>query len=699
MRNKNLFRITILSFLLATSVIAQAQIGAETDSQEKLTELKFNLKNEPKGFDNYSYMMVYFNENKVYNVGNVEVCSVRGTVLDLAMNPTGASFAVIGLKDNSTIVYIYEANVEDKLITRLKDEGFVTTMAYAPDSKKLVLANVENKLRILETRDYTLVSEIDAPLAAQQIAISANNYYLAAVSNSNVVIWNFETNEIRKELVMEQNVNSISFSEDSNSMALLLSDGTMTIYDTKTFLPINTYTGLDDAIACKFHPEGKYMLVLTADNNIAVFNLIDSTERTDYTNINGNTTDISIIQDYVDASKCYMLYNDLTSLNVKQLGQISPFYGKLMAGELDARMNTWLQMMDGESLDEYNDRVNDDTRMQQMQLIERDIATRMADSLLDKSDVSTGSYNLESNVLTLEFSTMPAIFLAVPEADVNDFMDVNDLEFTNVVYALTDDDKFEIIYADVYNKKGDKSYVYDNLDRASLSYLESEDDFVSLELIQQSNMDKIKLEEIKEEVVNVAKSENVISDNTTISVNANVVLDTDANGEKITNYILEFKYSVSKEYSTKEDFKPGKYKIEESGAATSMSEIIKKVLEGEFSQYVAEGKKLKIKITGNADALAIVGKIPYDGCYGEYKAEPIYKNGVLTTVSVNKREGVTQNEQLAFLRACCIRESLNKNVPSLSEMDVEFIHYIELLEGKGGEFRRIKVEFTFVDAF
>ena len=100
-----------------------------------------------------------------------------------------------------------------------------------------------------------------------------------------------------------------------------------------------------------------------------------------------------------------------------------------------------------------------------------------------------------------------------------------------------------------------------------------------------------------------------------------------------------------------------------------------------------------------ADALPINGSIAYDGCYGDFEGEPVYKNDDLGNITVTKKAGITGNEQLAFLRATGVREYIKANVPSLSQMDVNYIHNIEIAKGKGGEYRRISVDFTFVDAF
>ena len=381
------------------------------------------------------------------------------------------------------------------------------------------------------------------------------------------------------------------------------------------------------------------------------------------------------------------------------MSALAPFYTKLLADELEERMNDWMKQMPGETLEEYNLRVNEETRAKQMLLFEQEIATRMADNLVQMSEVSLGNYNPESNMLAVNFNTMPTIYLEVPSEDIADFMDPGSLEFRNAKYGLTANDKFELIYADVFNKTSGKTYTFNNLERRSLDFLKSDDSFVPLDLIQQSNMEELKLQEIKENIVNLAKQKNTISDHTNIEVNARVISDVNADGKKVMNYRINFSYVVEKGFSAQEDFAPGKYKAEQSGAAASMLSIIKEAFETEFAPYVKSGKKLVVKITGMADALPINGKIAYDGCYGDFINEPVYKDNNLSSITVTKAEGITMNEQLAFLRAEGVRNYISTNIDGFSTMNTSYQHYIEVTEGKGGEYRRINVELTFVDAF
>ena len=151
--------------------------------------------------------------------------------------------------------------------------------------------------------------------------------------------------------------------------------------------------------------------------------------------------------------------------------------------------------------------------------------------------------------------------------------------------------------------------------------------------------------------------------------------------------------------SAKEDFPSGGYNIEKSNAAMSLMKIIKNAFEGDFSKYLAEGKQVKVIITGSADASPIRGRIAYDGRYGEFTDEPYYKDGNLDNITVTKSSGITQNEQLALLRAAGVHSYIEKNVTTLNNTKNDYEYHVEVAKERGGEFRKINVEFVIMDAF
>ena len=130
-----------------------------------------------------------------------------------------------------------------------------------------------------------------------------------------------------------------------------------------------------------------------------------------------------------------------------------------------------------------------------------------------------------------------------------------------------------------------------------------------------------------------------------------------------------------------------------------MLKIVKDAFEGDFAQYIKEGKKINIKISGTADGTPIVHGIPYDGVYGDFDNEIVYKDGQMTGISVNTKDLIKQNEQLAFLRAYGVCDFLTKNVANLKDMNTDYQYHISVAEGNGAEFRRITTEFTLVDVY
>lgn len=302
------------------------------------------------------------------------------------------------------------------------------------------------------------------------------------------------------------------------------------------------------------------------------------------------------------------------------------------------------------------------------------------------------------NMLTLEFNNMPSIYLTVPVSELEG-MDVGSLEFTNTQYGLNDKDEFELVYTEVINKKTGKKYVFDNTERKSLAFLESDDNFVPFEQLQGAKMEELKLEEIKNKIMKNAQEQNIISDHTKIDVHTKVANATDASGKNIFNYDVDVSYTVDEEFSAKDDFAPGRFKVEESNAAQAMLAIVKKALEEDFAKYTTEGKQVKVQITGMADALPFSRTVAYDGCYGDFEQEPVHKNGELSNITVTKSTGIGENDQLAYLRAMGVKDYIEKNIPALQKMKTSYDTYIEVSENKGGEYRRIGVKFTFIDVF
>ena len=692
-------------FLLAVGLsIAPCQLFA----QEGLagSHREFTQKVTPELFDNESYFVLYISGGKVYNIRSFEVDPELNYARNITIQPGSQDCAVITkkkagaeLKSDKVPSAVYVKKSGAKVFNRfIKDKVEMLSIAYAPNGKRLAVGYANNSVNFYDTKKYELLTSFTPGIKPALLALSVNEYFAAVTDGKSIEVWNIMDMNLRKKLQSSAVVDSISFSNDNSMMAVLTADGTATIYDTKTFNEVNTIKGLGEGIFCKFHPENKYLGVTTNRNTIVMLNLKDSDDKVEIKGEDG-LNHFNYCSDYNDPNVLFLLYASGNDLVWEPLSSLKDNLGQMLLEKVNTKMNEWMKKRDDESMDEYRIRVNDETRAKQMLDFEHELATDMAGDIINRQNVKFGNYNTNSGLLAVDFDGLPSIMLDVPRDEIATIGAPSDLTFTNTVYAINDKDEFEVIYTEALNKQTGKKYVYDNLDRKSVTAMTLDEDFVPLELIQQSNMEEMILKDIKEKVMEKAKLENKITDHTHINVNTEVINDVDANGKKILNYKVGYNYEVEQDFVAKDDFASGRYKTSESNAAMSMLKIVEEAFSNDFAQYIKPGKRIKIKVSGSADAAPIHGTIPYDGCYGEYDNELCYKNGVLSKISVNKASGVTENEQLAFLRASGVKDYIANNITSLKDMVSDYEYNIELSDKKGGEYRRISVEFLFFDAF
>ena len=148
-----------------------------------------------------------------------------------------------------------------------------------------------------------------------------------------------------------------------------------------------------------------------------------------------------------------------------------------------------------------------------------------------------------------------------------------------------------------------------------------------------------------------------------------------------------------------DDYALGKYTIENSNACMLMCNFLKDKLENDLVEYLKEGTKVDVKITGATDGTPIRTKIAYKGEYGDFTEKPITLNGMPYSMTVTQKTGVTTNGQLAFLRTQGVEHFLKTQVDPLKHTENTFHEYAVENKEKGGGYRRVSVEMTIHDAF
>ena len=618
-------------------------------------------------------------------------------------NPTGSSIALLRAKNPISIYSFRDRNkklfeLKEKR-KKLKAKPMPVSMCYSADARSFIVGNSLGEIVIYDTKEYMPLAYIQGEAPATALAMSSNNYFIAAAAGQNINIWNFQTKELRKAIPMPAVVKEVTFSPDAALLAVTTDDNHLTIIDTKNWDKVDIFDKLGGTLSSpSFHPEGKYISVVKDGKNIEIINLKNGVVEQDIVDPIGGVTGGRFFKNNQN-SEVFLLTNRTKQMVFWDANGLNPFYGKIMGREVDAKMNEWVKMMQGESMEDYAIRVNDETRIKQQQLFAQEVATALAGDRISMDNPFIDGYDASNNMLNIGFKGLPSIGLEVPSNEAGDFKD-GKMKFSNAVYVLNDKDEFELAYVEVTNETTNKVYIYDNIGRTKLTALEADENFVPLEIMQQATREEAQLAEIKEQVIEEKKQDKLITDNTQINVKTEVIPGVDANGKKILNYKVGYQYEViNKEFSAKEDFPSGGYNIERSNAAMSLMKIIKNAFEGDFAKYLSEGKQVKVIITGSADAAPIRGRLAYDGRYGEFVDEPYYKDGNLDNITVTKAGGITQNEQLALMRAAGVKTYIEKNVTTLGNTKNEYEYHVEVAKERGGEFRKINVEFVIMDAF
>lgn len=653
-------------------------------------------------FDNTTFCTAYLSNGSLYTMRDISVADLRD-VEQLVFNPTGSSIALIRKKKP---VSIYSFRNRNKKLFELKEKRkklkakpLPVSMCYGADARNFVVGNTLGEIVVYDTKEYLPQAYIQCDVPATALAMSSNNYFIASANAKEVRIWNFQTKKLRTSIPMPANVQCLTFSPDASMLAVVTDDNRLTIIETKNWEKVDIFDKLGGVLSSpSFHPEGKYISVVKDGKDIAIINLKSSVVEQTLNESMGGVTGGRFLKNN-QTGEIFLLSNRPKQLMFWDANALNPFYGKMVNGEVDSKMNEWVKMMQGESMEDYAIRVNDETRAKQQQLFAQEVATELAGDRISIDNPFVGDYDASSSMLNIGFKTLPSIALEVPADEAVGFKE-GGMKFDNAVYVLNDKDEFELAYVEVTNETTNKVYIFDNIGRTKLTALEADDNFVPLEIMQQATREEAQLTELKEQVIEEKKQDKLITDNTQINVKTEVIPGVDADGKKILNYKVGYQYEViNKEFSAKEDFPSGGYNIEKSNAAMSLMKIIKNAFEGDFSKYLAEGKQVKVIITGSADASPIRGRMVYDGRYGDFVDEPYYKDGNLDNITVTKAGGITENEQLALLRAAGVKTYIEKDVTTLANTKNEYEYHVEVAKERGGEFRKINVEFLIMDAF
>ena len=225
-------------------------------------------------------------------------------------------------------------------------------------------------------------------------------------------------------------------------------------------------------------------------------------------------------------------------------------------------------------------------------------------------------------------------------------------------------------------------------ERFHYRYLKKEN---TLEQIQKDNVERQRSWQEEIEAMKAGLDEGGrVSDNVKVTVTT---------GVQHLDLVVSVAYETVVVTESADDYALGKYTIENSNACMLMCNFLKNKMENELAEYLKEGAKVDVRITGATDGTPIRSKIAYKGEYGDFTDKDIILNGNPCKMTVTQKTGITTNGQLAFLRTQGVEHFLKTEVEPLKHTDNTFQEFAVENKEKGGGYRRVSVEMTIHGAF
>ena len=237
----------------------------------------FDSQKKINAFDNTTFCTAYLSDGALYTMRDIAINDMR-KIERIVFNPTGSSIALLRAKNPISIYSFRDRNkklfeLKEKR-KKLKAKPMPVSMCYSADARSFIVGNSLGEIVIYDTKEYMPLAYIQGEAPATALAMSSNNYFIAAAVGQNINIWNFQTKELRKAIPMPAVVKEVTFSPDAALLAVTTDDNHLTIIDTKNWDKVDIFDKLGGTLSSpSFHPEGKYISVVKDGKNIEIINL------------------------------------------------------------------------------------------------------------------------------------------------------------------------------------------------------------------------------------------------------------------------------------------------------------------------------------------------------------------------------------------------------------------------------------------
>ena len=220
-----------------------------------------------------------------------------------------------------------------------------------------------------------------------------------------------------------------------------------------------------------------------------------------------------------------------------------------------------------------------------------------------------------------------------------------------------------------------------------------------LKRLRQTTMQREKKmnKQIQQMLVNLPNAEKLY-DETFVRITTQVVEDTTEEGSPEINFVYNISYNCHHFEGTEDDYPSGAYLWSTSNSCRAICNLTKSMIESELSDIFTAGRTTTITITSTTDA-AEIQHIDYKGEFGDLRYMPAVFNDENVRISVDQKDGITTNAQLAYLRARSVQSFLDEQVGVLKQSQNEYRFVTRCFDMTGPHYRRSSLQIVVHGAF
>ena len=173
------------------------------------------------------------------------------------------------------------------------------------------------------------------------------------------------------------------------------------------------------------------------------------------------------------------------------------------------------------------------------------------------------------------------------------------------------------------------------------------------------------MQRFAEQTLSGLPNEEKLYDESFISVVADLIDTFYEDGRMRLDLVYRLNYNCKHIEGYTDDYPLGTYDVDSSNSCRAICRLTQTFLQHTLADVMEPGKEVEITISSSADGTEFTNRIEYDGRYGDFRYCPVVFNGERLRISVDRTTGITNNCQLAYLRAQSVRAFLEANVAAL----------------------------------